>query len=525
MKRRSFIKLAAAGAAGAVVGLPRLASAEWGEIPKPSSTPDFWPTGVMPAKKVLEIHLWGGLAPWESFYFRPDPSSQTRGFDLDVEALVWNPSCPGTPNGLASQFLANDSMTKPVHLGPFAMPLWRTDISSRTRVIVLSHDLAPHEAAIPYSLAGHRLGRPNFSGLGAAVQRRQRELAGSSHPLPFSYCLIPPLAATSGFFAALDATGGHPGSARPLVLTTGEGADAFLKNLDRSSFAPGNGLIDQYRAQYRQWLTAPGKTDPLRSTAFQEYASSVGSLFQAPQLSTLLAQSPLVAQEAELCARVASAAGFLSEVDYAAAAVKTAAYLLTRPEEEQARYVCIVDAGLGNLAPSYDVHGLFANPQGWTTSNNLWRVLSALANVLLDPNTPTSTDNEKLDLNDTVIVIKTEFGRTPYRSTDGKVDPDSHGRDHWPEGYVNVIIGGPIKAPGVVGSISDGKDNEIGVGRAEPGHTYKPEDVQCAVLLAAGIDPFADGNFQQGELTPSLQGANHHEARENLRDVLLGVVG
>ncbi len=522
MKRRSFIKLAAVGAAGAVLGFPRLASAAWGDIPAPVSNPTFWPAGVTPAQKVLEIHLWGGMAPWESFYFRPDPSSRTRGFDAEVTALVWNALCPGTPSGLASQFLANDSMTKPVHLGPFARPLWRPDLRSRTRVIVLGHDLAPHEAAIPYALAGRKLGRPNFSGLGAAVQRRARELAGASHPLPFSYCLIPPFGAASGLFAALDATGGHPGNAKPIVLTTGMGTAAFLANLDRSSFAPGNGLIEQYRAEYQGWLMRPGKTDPVRSTAFQEYASSVASLFQAPQLSTLLTGVPLGTSPAQFCSRDSSVGAFPSGMDFAAAAVKTAAYLLTRPAAEQARYVCIVDGGMDNIGFAYDVHSDPSSPQVQATSSHLWGLLSSLASVIRDPANPTPTDSQKIDLNETVIVIKTEFGRTPFKSLGGTPNALFNGRDHWPEGYVNVIIGGPINTAGVVGSISDGQGSTT-VGIAEAGHTYKPEDVQCAVLLAAGIDPFADGNFQQGELTPSLQGTNHDATRENIRQVLLGV--
>lgn len=535
MKRRSFLKAAAAGAGAAAVGWPGLASAAWGDI----TTSSFWPAGVNPAQKVLEIHLWGGMAPWESFYFRPDPPDKTRGFDADVSALLWNAGCPNPPSGLASQALANDSNGKPVHLGPFAKPLWRSDIRSRMRVLVLGHDLAPHEAAIPYSLAGHRLGRPNFSGLGAPLQRRGRELSGGSHPLPFSYCLVPPLAVSVPYFAAMDATGGHPGDSKPIVVTTGAGTAAFVANLDRSTFAPGNALIDQYRQQYRRWLIAPGKTAPVRSIAYQDYAASVDSLFLAPQLSTLMAGAPLTTSPTAYCSREPSAP-FDTGSDFSAAAIRAAAYLLTRPAAQQARYVLVVDGGMQNQGFAYDVHSAPGAPQVRETSSHLWSLLSALESVIRDPANPTPADSEKLSLDDTLIVIKTEFGRTPYRSLGGVPCPPgipatpaspgmpcppntSNGRDHWPEGYVNVLIGGPISTAGVVGSIADGGPSGD-QGKAEVGHRYKPEDVQCAALLAAGIDPFADGNFQQGELTPSLQGGDHDATRVNLRQTLLGVV-
>src|SRR5262249_50314566 len=125
MRRRTFLKAVGVGAAGAALGVPRFASAAWGDLPG----------GVLPApaQQVLEIHLSGGMAPWESFYFRPDRGGKTRGFDAEVGALAWNPACAGTPSGIATQPLANDEQAKPIHLGPFAKPLWRNDIRSHMR--------------------------------------------------------------------------------------------------------------------------------------------------------------------------------------------------------------------------------------------------------------------------------------------------------------------------------------------------------------------------------------------------------
>jgi len=218
MKRRTLLKRAGIGIAGLGAGLfSRAALAAWGDQPG-----GVWPAASGPVRSILEIYLWGGMAPWETFYFRPGTGNTSRGFDADVSSLGWNAACPGTPAGLVSQFLANDSNGKAVHLGPFAKPLWRTDIASRLRVIVMQHDLAPHEAAIPYALSGRRLGRPGACGLGAPMQRRARALdATNAHPLPFSYCMAPDAAIGSPLFNMLDAVGDHGGNAKPVVIPIG----------------------------------------------------------------------------------------------------------------------------------------------------------------------------------------------------------------------------------------------------------------------------------------------------------------
>jgi len=58
---------------------------------------------------------------------------------------------------------------------------------------------------------------------------------------------------------------------------------------------------------------------------------------------------------------------------------------------------------------------------------------------------------------------------------------------------------------------------------AEANLSFQPQDLQAAVLLGAGIDPFADGNLQVGELTSSLQGATHAATAAQIRQSILGV--
>lgn len=82
-------------------------------------------------------------------------------------------------------------------------------------------------------------------------------------------------------------------------------------------------------------------------------------------------------------------------------------------------------------------------------------------------------------LDSTVVMITTEFGRTPYaQAARGKL---SKGRDHHPEGFTNVLAGGGLK-PG----FAFGATDDIGYSAVEnPVTTY---DLHATVLHLLGID-------------------------------------
>ena len=518
MNRRDFLK--SAGLATAAIGMgglwSRNAQAAWGDV-----SAAVWP--APPDIKVLEIHLLGGVAPFESFYYRPPVGLRTRGFDAEISSLLWNASCANTPVGLqVDSFFANDSNTKEIRLGPFAKPLWRPDIRDHMRVVVLSHDLLPHEAAIPYALTGLRLGNPNQASLGAAIAHRYQAL--SPRALPYAYGLVSDTAGGGGFNNLLTSTmgsfGRHPSDARPMVLKIGPGFATFISQLQRTNMsADKDALLNQYRGQYRDWLRYQGAGSPTPSNAFRDYDTSVGALLQAASLSTFLSTISTTIPNSPECARE-PLQGFDTRPNATKTALQAAAYLLTRPAAERARYVCVIDGGIEpRVGLPYDVHT--AGHPG-DTSSNLWNVFDTLASLINNPADP--PDPNKLNLSDTLIIINTEFGRTPCKSSPGPAplgtvcDASSMGRDHWPQAYVNVMIGGPINSRGVVGSISDA----AGLG-AIADISYSATDVRAAALVAAGINPFESETFALGQLSASLTGLTHEQAMINLRQTILGV--
>jgi len=245
----------------------------------------------------------------------------------------------------------------------------------------------------------------------------------------------------------------------------------------------------------------------IRNRGFGAYDASAETLVNATSLQGILRDTPLAIGSTLEC----PVNGMTPETDKTTASINAAAKLLTTPlSSGGARHVCVVDGGLRMPRPggaAYDTH----NGEGGniaSTAVNLWTVLDALANVISDPASP---DANKINLDDTLIVLKTEFGRTPI--------PNGDGRDHWPSGYVNALIGGPV--------LSDGTKNVIGemndAGVALDDNHYTPTDLQAALHVAAGIFPFEPENFGIGDVGSRVRRATEEETTIALwNHILLG---
>ena len=126
ISRRNFIKAASvAGAAGAAGLLTSKYVFGWGEITNTGVLGTI-PTGGF---KVLEVFLYGGVSPWETFYVRSGISNPYFGLDSEIDDLDWSGSCTGvpSPSGELTTF-ANDSLGT-VAWGPSTKPLWRATSS------------------------------------------------------------------------------------------------------------------------------------------------------------------------------------------------------------------------------------------------------------------------------------------------------------------------------------------------------------------------------------------------------------
>lgn len=500
MQRRSFLKsagvAATAGAAFGVLRHPRTAQAGWGEWPADKQ-------GAMipverQAKAVLELYLYGGMNAFDTFYTVPKwGENQERFLNAYYPQTVDRFAQCGFAGELTQEF-AEDQNGEMVHLGPWVSALRaRPDILARMRVIVQRHDLLPHEGANPYALTGSRLGSPRLAGVGAAIQRHFLEQPDGLRAAPYAYVLYPGVDFPTDNVRAASTVGFHPGSARPLSVTVDPDSQ-LAKLLGRPNLvgrrAEFDAAVDHYLRSYQQRFKPGGKGSPTRSAERSNYEFAHFARRDADKLQGILSAdlfAPLGGQEC----------GDNAGIDKPRMQARMAANLLTRATD-RARYVQWID---GALKPSgsggHDTH----DSHVYDASRNVSHTMQALVDII---NTPGEGDPNKIDLDDTMVVINTEFGRTPHRQ--GKT-----GLNHWPQGMVNVMIGGPLTAAerGIYGAITE----DEGFSQT----WVSPAENRMMVMAALGIYPFSSQTFAVGDVAGGVQ--DQLEAAKRLTQVYLGI--
>lgn len=496
MRRRHFLKATAGGAAAGIL-IPRFShAAPFGEFPTSASSL-LLPTNVR-AQRVLEIFLYGGLSPWETLYYVDEyGTANSEQFHTFPTAIANSKTNCGTGADADGLDFAVDANGKMVQLGPFSMPLRnRADVTSRMRLLVHKHDLEPHEAAIPHALSGKRIGNPTLAGLGAHVQRYFVDRPEVGRASPYGYVFLSDTIGGDNVNAA-NATGLHPGHARPLrikvdntnlfslLARTGVGGPTQRTQYDAA--------IAALSARYQNRLRYNGAGDALRSSRFTNLSLAAGNVVDSDAIAAVLDESLFNVTNSTVCAEG-------PYQNFPKMSLELAVHLLTHPTEP-ARYACVVDTGLvmADGGGGYDGHGEVTQ----TTARNFTNLLESL---LLLVNGPAEADPNKLSLDDTLIILNTEFGRTPWSQEGGQ------GRNHHPYGYVTALIGGPITTgqSGVVGAIGSNGTADAFVTAAEE---------RMGALLAMGIWPFSPEAFGVSD----VQGASTEEgAVESVTERVLG---
>lgn len=500
MQRRTFMKsLGVATAAGATFGIlrhPRHAEAYWGEWP--GDKLDAMVPPERQAKSVLELYLYGGMNAFDTFYSVPTwGMNQERFLHAYYSQTQARFSQCGFAGELTEEF-AEDAEGELIHLGPWVTPLRnRPDIVARMRVLVQRHDLLPHEGANPYALTGSRLGSPRLAGVGASIQRHFLEQPGGLRPTPYAYVLYPGVEFPTDNVLAASAIGLHPGSARPLNVTVDPNS-SLSQLLTRPGVGAGrdayDAAVDHYLAAYQQRFRPGGKGQLTRSAERSNFEFAHFARRGAGELAGVLSSDLFEQVAGSECSDDAG-------TDKPRMQARMAASLLTR-DADRARYVHWIDGGLQpNPSAGHDTHDSHVED----SSRNVTHTLQCLADII---NKPGENDPGKLNLDETMIVINTEFGRTPHRQ-------GNSGLNHWPQGMVNVLIGGPITTAerGVYGAITEDQ------GYAKTFIT--PAENRMLVMMALGIYPFSSQTFAVGDVTGGVK--NQFEAAQRLRDVYMGL--
>ena len=114
-----------------------------------------------------------------------------------------------------------------------------------------------------------------------------------------------------------------------------------------------------------------------------------------------------------------------------------------------------------------------SSSQSWDSMHGGTNSLSRLANELDGTVSALMIDlRDRGMLDSTMVVVTTEFGRTPKVKGNG-------GRDHHPNGFSAMLAGGGIK-----GGISVGETDENG---RDPFPEYEPKDLHATIATALGM--------------------------------------
>jgi len=491
MNRRHF--LTGALAAGAVA--PRVArgSQLWGT--PPSATAGLLPGKGERTERLLEVHCYGGLSYYDSFYVVEEHGADDgTGWHLDAaqrRALYerdcgWDPSEPLT-------YFADDADGFAVKIGPAARALaQRPDLLARMRVVVMAHDQLPHVAAIPLMMTGKRLGDPRQAGFGTHVQRYFREQ--SPGYVPLSYHFLPNDFFDQDNLQIGDAGGAHTASMRPLTIKV-RPDNPLPSLLRREAVGDRREAMDALAAFYveqtQQRYTHP-TAGSLRSRGLDGHAFASSALANSPALAEVLGDDFMPVVDTRSCGR-------RDPIYLPGMGLQAAIDLITHPTDP-ARCCTVIDGGFDALF-AYDTH------YGDHLTTQTRSLESMLETLVPQINLPGESDPTKIDLDTTMIAITTEFGRTPTREYNS-----AGSTGHNPFGFAVVLLGGAIQAShaGVHGAITAG-----GLGSG----AVTPSELRAAMLASFGIHPFEDESFRVSDV---LGAVDEVDATERLLTTVLG---
>ncbi|MEQ1502570.1 MAG: DUF1501 domain-containing protein, partial [Myxococcota bacterium] len=416
--------------------------------------------------KVLEILQLGGVSHRETNWIeQPDAAPVWR----QLSAVNWAQITPSPPNATATYPVVTG-----VNLGPACEPLHDAAIRDRIRMIAVAHRLPPHDPARAYVLGGRTLGRSQYFGLGAAVQRKRGVVGG----LPAAWILDTGQPLIASYAAA---TGLHLGQSRPIVLPITDLDSGFVTRLDRSMRDDADALLAWYDCRYADGLTFPSG-DPARSAGYAGYTTARAALEQWPQLHQHLVGAP------PLHVGVPQAQ-FTASRNRTQQAIVVATWLLANGAD----YVCVIDNGAPKNGINVDSHATLTMAEhAQIHTTNMWSACQAVRSQV------TATAGARLNLDQTMVLLHSEFGRYHDAGT-------GTGSDHWHLGYPMTLIGGPIRQSGVRGTLAFGSDPRGLASGGWSGAAHDPVDVRAAVAMAAGIAPFSPDMYSLSDTTGASQ--------------------
>lgn len=450
LARREFLKAGAIGLGG--LALPGLLQLQ--------QTSASGATAAGRAKSVVILYLSGGPSQLDMWDLKPNAPAEIRGTFAPIATTVAG-----------------------IHVSEH-MPRMAKLADKYTIVRSMTHNEGDHLRAGYWVMTGGRLTRPivQASGmkredrphLGSALDR----LLGSIGSIP-SFAMVPEFVSPVGVprpgqYAGFLGPGHDPYliNSDPNLPDYDPGAVGTIPTLTSHRVAGRRSLLEQLESQVRglEATAAVQTLDSYKDRAFQLISSPAArEAFDVSEETRatrdrygrhIFGQSALVAR------RLVEAGVRLVQVNFI--------------RHDNAK------GGQG-----YDSHSVPPSPPHleWARSQLLPPTDAAFSSLVEDLH-----DRGLLD--ETLVIMMGEFGRTPTFNKDG-------GRDHWPQCYSLVLAGGGVRGGCVYGA----SDKIAAYPTNDP---VTPEDLLATVYHLLGVDPHAMIYDQQSRPYRLTEGAPIH---------------
>ena len=390
--------------------------------------------GIAPqANSCIVVYLWGGIGHQESWDPRPKALSDYRG--------EFSPIATATPG---IQFCEH-------------IPMMARHTDKLAIVRSLHHNVGGHGGALYRSITGQKApqgkagNRKNWPSLTAMLSRFRDTDEGTPHAICMPYLNYDNGSLIQGQF------GGWLGQAYDPVMMktpTGKPYGGVSRYTDEELDLKLN--VERQRVVQRQALrarldrTIGTPVDYEQFDRFQRMAAAMLLSSPVKRAYDLKSEDP----------RIRAMYG-----DH----IGGQSLLLARRLVEAGVPVVQVNAGAGDLAGG--------NGDNWDTHRGHFpKMKDRLLPVFDRAFSGLLTDLEQRGmLEETLVVVLTDFGRTPKINTNG-------GRDHYPAVYSQVLAGGGIRGGQVYGSSDDN-------GAKPASNACSPSDFHATVFKAMGINP------------------------------------
>ena len=379
------------------------------------------------AKSCILIWLDGGPSHLETFDPKPDAPQEVRG---PLQAISTNVTgihiseCLESTAGMMDKFAIIRSMTSP---------------------------LGEHNLGTQYLMTGYKptpvLEYPTFGSTVAYIRSQNNQNSNGDE-----LSALPPNIAVPNFTGELSGNGYLPSATRPFsVSSDSKNSDFKVRDLDLYEG------VDLTRLSLRK-----------------QFVNALNEFSNAKDADATTTTDPDLERAYNLITSPEAKAAFsLSEEPHdvrqrygqgGVNGIGQACILARRLVERGVPFVTVNHAG-------WDTHqDIYTLKERYPTDRNahipsLDRALSALIQDL--------SDRRLLD--ETLVVVMGEFGRTP------KINPQG-GRDHWPNVFSVMLAGGGVQGGQIIGR-SDA------LGEFPKEHPVTPPDLAATIYTLLGIDP------------------------------------